>query len=162
MTTTNEAIDRLAGRGYLGRDDLIRLGRARQEQAPVEDRSDRDGWTVSVMRHVHTGDHWSASAWRAGTSYDRETCLASAATEAECRAAVEAFLAPADLGSLDPIDVGFDLRATGHSVAVPGPKASVTVRLPRSKRHPEGEQVAGDSRAVLAALRDRGYTAHAA
>lgn len=133
---------------------VLALAAAHQAMAPITRRCDRDGWRVQLSHHVHTGGHWSAAVWMGG--YEPEYCLAMLATEAECLAAIDAFFEPADLGSLDPLDVGFDVRLTRHVTSIPRHRAQVTVRLPRSKKHPAGEVLSGHSQRIMHALHARG------
>ena len=78
------------------RDELLALRDARRAQAPVEERFERGGWTVSVCHHVHTGGHWSAGL--AGPGYKLE-CLYVGPSEADCRESVEVWFAAAAAGA---------------------------------------------------------------
>lgn len=83
----------------------------------------------------------------------------SFADPASREAAIEEFFRPRDLGSLDPLDVGFDLRATKHPVLVPCPRAEVRVRLPRSKKYPDGKELRGHTTTVCHELHQAGFRA---
>lgn len=61
-----------------------------------------------------------------------------------------------DMGSLDPLDIGFDLRATSTPVSLPNTLAASVV-LPRSKRHPQGQRVTGTISHVADRLRSAGF-----
>lgn len=73
--------------------------------------------------------------------------------------AVDAYYAAArDLGSLDPLDIGYDLRVTGTPVEVPQGKL-LRVRMPRSREYPDGRVVQGSPRRVMHHLRESGFQA---
>jgi len=61
-----------------------------------------------------------------------------------------------DIGSLDPLDIGFDLRAAEMPVVVP-PCERLRVRLPRSADHPQGEVVEGIQEDVIVAILAAGF-----
>ena len=51
------------------------------------------GWRVLVTHHIHTGGHWSAGAWHAGSSYFAgERCLSGNDSEAMCWSKVADFI----------------------------------------------------------------------
>ncbi len=121
-----------------------------------------EGWTI---RLDCTAEKWSGSIWRMGTCYE---CLwplygsgpgeivRGADTPEEIIAKAEDMLRPRDLGSLDPRDVGFDLRATQTAIVLPFGALQVTIRVP-SRKSKEGRIVTGTSERVAADLRGSGY-----
>lgn len=102
-------------------------------------------WTVDLTEYdparfpARPADapRWYALAHLTGHAYEMwSEAEFSGATREEVEARVREYLAPAEI-SLDPLDVGFDLRTTGTPVVVPA-SGEITVRFPRSKRHPSG------------------------
>lgn len=114
--------------------------------------TDRAGCLLDLLPGDSAGKRFAASVRIDGHIRLMPDCD----TIAEAIAHAELYLSPADMGSLDPIDVGFDLRATKTPIKVPY-SAAVTVRLPRSGRHPNGKVLAGDSHAVAASLNLHGF-----
>lgn len=64
-----------------------------------------------------------------------------------------------DMGSLDPLDIGFDLRVTRTPIDVPDAPAGHVVRVvtPRSEQHARGEVLYASPAAIRAALSSRGF-----
>lgn len=111
-----------------------------------------EGWTI---RLDCTDGEWSGSLWHTGTSYASEWTLRGGSPESLI-ADAEDMLRLRDLGTLDPLDVGFDLRATGTVVELPYRALRVTIHVP-TRRSSTGRQVTGTSERVATALRGSGY-----
>lgn len=111
-----------------------------------------EGWTV---RLYCTDGAWSGSIWRSGTAYEGEWTLAGS-TPAALIADAEDMLRPRDLGTLAPLDVGFDVRATGTAVELPCRALRVTIHVP-TRKSAGGRKVTGTSESVAADLRGSGY-----
>lgn len=111
-----------------------------------------EGWTV---RLDCAAGEWSGYIWRAGTSYEGEWTLRGASPEALI-ADAEEMLRPRDLGTLSPLDVGFDVRVTGTAVELPYRALRVTIHVP-TRKSAAGRKVTGTSESVAADLRGSGY-----
>lgn len=87
------------------------------------------------------------------------------ATRALCDAGLNASYIDAidgnivDLGSLDPLDIGFDLRVTKKPIRVPQIAENEVIRVvfPRSRKHPYGDIVYGDRKHICTEMADRGF-----
>lgn len=93
MTKQETTIDKLAVRDDLSRAEIMRLAAARKSNAGDEMRINVCGWTISVIRHVHTGGHWSAAAWRANSDcFDGDRAISGNDSEGDCWLKVSAFI----------------------------------------------------------------------
>ena len=100
---------------------------------------------------------WYATAWLTDTWYDGEQVIGPASTREALDLMVADRCRVIDLGSLDPIDVGCDVRETGLAIAVPLALV-VRVRTARSGSHPHGETLEAAGCRLRGMLRERGYT----
>ena len=120
-------------------------------------------WTIEV-RHLAERtiegrtlpELWCATAWLTDTCYDGEHVIGRADTQNDLEQMIESRCRVVDLGSLDPVDVGYDVRATGTEIVVPL-ALRVRVRTASSGRHPHGETLEGAGARVRGMLRERGY-----
>jgi len=120
-------------------------------------------WTVQVQEYQDRvsvcGDplpyRWIATVWYG--VYDGERSFRGE-SRTEVETAVAEYLAPHTI-LLDPLDVWCDLRVTGTPVLVPV-GGEITVKLPRSKRHPEGRTVGPLTAGLMRSLlQDHGFIA---
>lgn len=89
---THDTIETLAGRDDLSVAEMVALAEARKAMNPTEERISRNGWTAVIEHHIHSHGKWYATAWRSGTTFSGERCLAGPVDEATARAAAERFL----------------------------------------------------------------------
>ena len=93
MKTNQEIINELAGRDDLTKEQILQLTDARRSSNGDTDKLTVCGWAIEISHHIHTGGHWSAEAWHAGSScFSGERAVSGNDTEAACWAKVANFL----------------------------------------------------------------------
>lgn len=113
----------------------------------------RDHVNEETGKKVSEGFNWYAvkGGWEDDYhSFSRfDTC-------GDAKSDMRKWFAVHDMGSLDPLDLGFDAK-TVSPITIPE-VGFVRVKLPRSKKHPEGKVLEGRRWSVIRDLKSAGFS----